>query len=195
MNNINPETFTEKSLEALNAAASIAKQRSNTEVLQVHLLSALIAQDSGIVGSILNKLGPDKRSALELGIGRVLDTLPKVNGSTAADPYISTGLSSTLSRAESIAKEMRDDFISTEHLFIAIVENPEPVEIADLFRSLHHLLQLAGKDEQHDGCRSAHKDEKHEEVEKIFYLISKETFCHAVLRIISAQCPRKLVCG
>lgn len=136
MNNINPETFTEKSLEALNAAASIAKQRSNTEVLQVHLLSALIAQDSGIVGSILNKLGPDKRSALELGIGRVLDTLPKVNGSTAADPYISTGLSSTLSRAESIAKEMRDDFISTEHLFIAIVEAPEPPQIADLFRSL-----------------------------------------------------------
>ena len=136
MNNINPDKFTEKSIEAINAASEIAKQRRHTEILQVHLLAALIAQESGIVGSLLTKMGADKRAALELGIRRVLDNLPKVEGATASAPYISTGLSQTLESAESIAKQMGDDFVSTEHLFIAVVEAPEPAQIADLFRSL-----------------------------------------------------------
>ena len=134
MNNIDAEKFTEKSIEALNGAVQLAKSRSNPEVLQVHLLSSLISQDGGIVGSLLNRLGSDKRTALELGIRRVLDNLPKVSGGT--EPYLSTGLSSTLTRASSLIKEMRDDFVSTEHLLLAILENPEPTEIANLLRSL-----------------------------------------------------------
>ena len=112
MSNIDAEKFTEKSLEALKGASEIAKERGNTEILQVHLLASLIAQEGGIVGSILNKLGSDKRSALELGIRRVLDNLPKVGGSNT-DPYLSTELSATLDRAASIAKQMSDDFVST----------------------------------------------------------------------------------
>ena len=135
MSNIDAEKFTEKSLEALKGASEIAKERGNTEILQVHLLASLIAQEGGIVGAILNKLGSDKRSALELGIRRVLNNLPKVGGSNT-DPYLSTGLSATLDRAASIAKQMSDDFVSTEHLLIAIVEKPDPQEIANLFRSL-----------------------------------------------------------
>ena len=135
MSNIDAEKFTEKSLEAIKGASEIAKERGNTEILQVHLLASLIAQEGGIVGSILNKLGSDKRSALELGIRRVLDNLPKVGGSNT-DPYLSTGLSATLDRAASIAKQMSDDFVSTEHLLIAIVEKPDPQESANLFRSL-----------------------------------------------------------
>lgn len=135
MSNIDAEKFTEKSIEALNGAREIAKERKNTEILQVHLLASLVAQEGGIVGSILNKLGADKRAALELGIRRVLDNLPKVSGSNA-DPYISTGLSATLDRAASVTKQMGDDFISTEHLMLAIIEQPEPSEIANLFRSL-----------------------------------------------------------
>ena len=135
MSSIDPEKFTEKSIEALNGAREIAKERGNTEILQVHLLASLVAQEGGIVGALLNKLGSDKRAALELGIRRALDKLPKVSGSNSS-PYMSSGLSSTIEKSELVAKNMRDDFISTEHLFIAIVENPEPVEIADLFRSL-----------------------------------------------------------
>ena len=93
MSNIDPEKFTEKSIEALNGAREIAKERNNTEILQIHLLASLIAQEGGIVGSILNKLGADKRSALELGIRRVLDNLPKVSGGNT-DPYLSTARSS-----------------------------------------------------------------------------------------------------
>ncbi len=135
MTNINPEKFTEKSIEAINAASDIAKQRKNAEILQVHLLAALVAQEAGIVGSVLNKLGSDKRNVLELGIRRALEVLPKVEGESVSS-YPSSGLTKTLSRAGEIAKEMGDEYISTEHLFIAIIEAPEPQQIADLFRSL-----------------------------------------------------------
>lgn len=158
MSNIDPEKFTEKSIEALNGAREIAKERNNTEILQIHLLASLIAQEGGIVGSILNKLGADKRSALELGIRRVLDNLPKVSGGNT-DPYLSTGLSATLDHAASITKQMGDDFTSTEHLLLAIVEQPEPPEIANLFRSLQ--ITRAGVEEVVSQMRgSAHVNTK-----------------------------------
>lgn len=133
--NINPEKLTEKSVEAINGAIEIAKGRGNTEVQQVHLLASLVAQDGGIVGALLSKMGADKRSALELGIRRVLDSFPKVSGSNT-DVYMSNSCSQTIGRAEEIAKKMRDDFVSTEHMFLAIIENPEPSQMADIFRSL-----------------------------------------------------------
>lgn len=136
MSNINPDKFTEKSIEALNGAGEIARERGNAEILQIHLLASLVAQEGGIVGALLNKIGSDKRAALELGIRRVLDSLPKISGSGTSSPYMSTSLEDTVHRGEAIAKEMKDDFVSTEHLFIAIVERPEPAEIANLFRSL-----------------------------------------------------------
>lgn len=135
MSNIDPEKLTEKSIEALNGAREIAKVRGNTEITQTHLLASLVAQDGGIVGSLLNKLGADKRAALELGIRRVLDALPKVSGSTS-EPYMNNALSETIERALATASAMRDEFVSTEHLFIAIIEKPESGEIAALFRSL-----------------------------------------------------------
>lgn len=133
--NINPEKLTEKSIEAINGASEIAKARGNSEIAQVHLLASLIAQDGGIVGAILTKLGADKRAALELGVRRVLDSLPKVSGD-GAQVYMSNSCSQTIDRAEGIAKQMRDEFVSTEHLFLSIIEKPEPTQIADLFRSL-----------------------------------------------------------
>lgn len=133
--NINPEKLTEKSIEAINGASEIAKARGNSEIAQVHLLASLIAQDGGIVGAILTKLGADKRAALELGVRRVLDSLPKVSGD-GAQVYMSNSCSQTIDRAEGIAKQMRDEFVSTEHLFLSVIEKPEPTQIADLFRSL-----------------------------------------------------------
>ena len=56
MNEINPDNFTEKSIEAINGASEIAKQRRNTEITQTHLLASLVSQDSGIVGAVIDKL-------------------------------------------------------------------------------------------------------------------------------------------
>ena len=133
--NINPEKLTEKSIEAVNGAREIARGRGNTEIQQIHLLASLVAQEGGIVGALLSKMGSDKRSALELGIRRALDSLPKVSGSNS-EAYMSNSCSQTIERAEEIAGRMRDEYVSTEHLFLAIVEKPEPAQMADLFRSL-----------------------------------------------------------
>ncbi len=133
---INPEKLTEKSIEAVNGAREIARGRGNTEIQQIHLLASLVAQEGGIVGALLSKMGSDKRSALELGIRRALDSLPKVSGSNS-EAYMSNSCSQTIERAGEIAGRMRDDYVSTEHLFLAIVEKPEPAQMADLFRSLH----------------------------------------------------------
>ena len=132
---INPEKLTEKSIEAVNGAREIARGRGNTEIQQIHLLASLVAQEGGIVGALLSKMGSDKRSALELGIRSALDSLPKVSGSNS-EAYMSNSCSQTIERAEEIAKRMRDEYVSTEHLFLAIPEKPEPARIADLFRSL-----------------------------------------------------------
>ena len=133
---INPEKLTEKSIEAVNGAREIARGRGNTEIQQIHLLASLVAQEGGIVGALLSKMGSDKRSALELGIRRALDSLPKVSGSNS-EAYMSNSCSQTIERAGEIAGRMRDDYVSTEHLFLAILEKPEPAQMADLFRSLH----------------------------------------------------------
>lgn len=132
---INPEKLTEKSIEAVNGAREIARSRGNTEIQQIHLLASLVAQEGGIVGALLSKMGSDKRSALELGIRRALDSLPKVSGSNS-EAYMSNSCSQAIERAEEIAGRMRDEYVSTEHLFLAIVEKPEPAQMADLFRSL-----------------------------------------------------------
>ncbi len=132
---INPEKLTEKSIEAVNGAREIARGRGNTEIQQIHLLASLVAQEGGIVGALLSKMGSDKRSALELCIRSALDSLPKVSGSNS-EAYMSNSCSQTIERAEEIAKRMRDEYVSTEHLFLAILEKPEPARIADLFRSL-----------------------------------------------------------
>lgn len=133
--NINPEKLTEKSIEAINGAREIARARGNTEVRQVHLLASLVAQDGGIVGSLLSKAGADKRSALELGVKRALDSLPRVSGGSS-EVYLSNSCAETISKAEQIANSMKDEFVSTEHLFLSIVESPEQNEIGDLLRSL-----------------------------------------------------------
>lgn len=133
--NINPEKFTEKSIEALNGAREIARGRGNTEILQVHLLASLVAQEGGIVGALLRKFGSDKRAALEMGIRRILDALPKVSGSNA-EPYLSQQASDAIERADKIAAQMGDEYVSTEHMLLGIIEKPEPADLANLFRGL-----------------------------------------------------------
>ena len=135
MSNIDPDKFTEKSVEAINGAREIAKNRGNTEIRPIHLLASLVAQEGGIVGLVLNRLGSDKRAALELGIRRALDSLPKVSGD-AGDVYVSSALSNVFDEAAKLAKGMGDEYVSTEHLFMAIIDRPDAEDIAALLRSL-----------------------------------------------------------
>jgi len=134
MNNINIEKFTEKSIEAIKEAQSLAVAMNHSQIEQAHLLLALAEQEGGIVGAILEKLS-GKKSALILSLKRYLEKLVKINGASA-NILPSAAFSNALSRAEGIAKSMKDEFVSTEHIFISIIQKAEPSELADIIKAL-----------------------------------------------------------
>lgn len=148
--NLNPEKLTEKTIEALNASQNLAQLKGNSQITCIHLLAALVSQKDGVVGALLDKTYGLK-NALELGLDRLINALPSQKGQSA-EVYASPAFSSTLARADAIATSMKDEFISTEHLFLAILENPEPADLAALLRAnqityagmLHLIKEMRG---------------------------------------------------
>jgi len=114
------DRLTTKAQEALKEAEEIAKQNSNQAVDAEHLLAALLAQSESLVPSLLQKLGvpvPVLTSAVQEEIERKV----KVRGATS-DLYASPALKGVLDEAEAEAKKLRDEYVSTEHLFLGLVE-------------------------------------------------------------------------
>ena len=110
--------FTQKSREVINAAAALAKEYGNPEVREEHLLSAMLGDKECIVSSLVNGCGGDADS-LKTGVDGVIAALPKVSGGSES---VSRSLAEVLSFAEKTADDMKDEYISVEHLFIAVVE-------------------------------------------------------------------------
>ncbi|HEU4878309.1 MAG TPA: Clp protease N-terminal domain-containing protein, partial [Gemmatimonadaceae bacterium] len=115
---INPDRLTVKSGEAINDAVSIARRAGNPQVYDLHLLLALLAQDEGIVVPVLQKLGVSVASIRE-NAEREAGRYPK---QTDAQPNLSRELNQVFDRAEKDAKDLGDDFVSTEHLLLALSE-------------------------------------------------------------------------
>ena len=113
------DKFTIKSQEAINEAQEVARKEGHQEVTGLHLLSALLAQDGGVVGPILKTIGAES-GAVKEALSDALKKLPRVEGA-AAEPYISPALKGVLEEALKISTEMRDDFVSTEHLLLALI--------------------------------------------------------------------------
>lgn len=123
---MNLEKFTQKSLEALQLAQSLAAEHNNTQIEECHLLYAVIAQDGGIGAEIFRKMGVDVNS-LAFDVKQAVSSLPAVTGSGREQGkiYISTDVDKVLAKAENIASSMKDEYISTEHIIQAIIENPD----------------------------------------------------------------------
>jgi ATP-dependent Clp protease ATP-binding subunit ClpB len=114
---INFDRLTVKAAEALQEAAQRARREGNPAVEDLHLLAALLAQDEGIVAPVLQKVGVNVtglRAATEEAAGR----LPRQSG--GAQPTISRELNTVLDRAEEGARSLQDEYISTEHLLMAL---------------------------------------------------------------------------
>jgi len=120
--NIDFNSFTEKSAFAFQEAQTLAQQNGQQEIDVWHLLLALIQQDGGIVPGLLERMGITP-SALELAAKRELDLLPKASGSlNASQVYISASLQKVLASAQKAKGEFSDDFVSTEHLFLGLLD-------------------------------------------------------------------------
>ena len=122
---MNIEQMTQKTREALQAAQRIAVEYSNNAVEQEHLLAALAQQQDGLIPQMLQTLGVDANAFAQAALQKV-EALPRVTGS-GRDPekiYISSDLDRALSAAEQQAKQMKDEYISVEHVFLGILQRP-----------------------------------------------------------------------
>ena len=118
--------FTQKSMEAIQAAQSLAVDNGNQQVCQAHLLLALLQQKDGLIGQLIDRMGvpvDSFTSALSGAVG----ALPKVSGTAreADKIYISQALDQALNAAEKQAAQMKDDFVSVEHIMLGLLQKPE----------------------------------------------------------------------
>src|SRR5215210_3409158 len=112
------DRFTIKSQEALQAAIAVAAARHHTETQPEHLLIALLEQPESVVGPVLRKLGA-RPEAIRAEANEALDKLPTITAG-AKEPATSRELMDVLRLAEREAGKLRDEYISTEHILLAL---------------------------------------------------------------------------
>ena len=133
---MNMNQFTQKSLEAVQNAQTIAQEYGNQQIEQVHLLYALLEQENGLIPQLLGGMGLTVPS-LEAAVRKEVEELPRVTvgGSREAGKvYIAADVDKALNRAEAVASSMKDEYVSVEHLLLALVETANG-GLKDLFRT------------------------------------------------------------
>ncbi len=119
---VNFNTYTQKSLEAVQSARELAVQNGHQQLEQVHILLALLQQEGGLVPQLLRKMEVTVES-LEAASITELRKLPSVRGSREADRfYVSVDADAVFTAAEDQARIMKDEFVSVEHLFLALLD-------------------------------------------------------------------------
>ena len=120
---MNAQNYTQKTIEAIQTAQSMAQENNNSYITPEHLLYALVDQDGGLIPSLLGKMGVDCNGLLS-ELDSEISALPKVSGNP--EVYISNETSRVISAAEKAAKSMGDEYMSVEHLMIGIFAAPTP---------------------------------------------------------------------
>ena len=131
---MNAQKFTQKSLEAIQDVNALYNEYGNAEMGQEHLLLALLHQDGGLIAQLMTKMGIDPNN-LERQTRQAVEKLPRVSGGRdASRMYVTSDLQKTLNEAEHAAEQMKDDFVSVEHLFLALIDTAAG-SVRDLFRT------------------------------------------------------------
>lgn len=126
---MNIQKFTQKSIEAVNQCEKLAMEYGNQELEQEHLLYALLTIDDSLILKLVEKMEIDKDYFLDR-VKTALEKRVKVQG---GQPYIGQYLNKVLISAEDEAKRMGDEYVSVEHLFLSMIQNPNK-EIKEIFR-------------------------------------------------------------
>ena len=125
---MNMEKFTKKSLEAIREAQQVAIEHQNMQIDQQHLLYALTAQQEGLIPQLFTALNIEPQRVLS-ACEREIERIPKVSG-PGRDPekvYISQSVDAALNEAEKQAEHMKDEYVSVEHIVLALMEKPNGV--------------------------------------------------------------------
>ena len=120
---MNSQNYTQKTIEAIQTAQAMAQENSNSYITPEHLLYALVDQDSGLIPSLLGKMGVDCNAVLS-ELDTAISALPKVSGSP--EVYLSSETGRVISAAGKAAKSMGDEYISVEHLMIGLFAAATP---------------------------------------------------------------------
>ncbi len=127
---MNIEKYTQKSTEAIRDARALAVENGNQTLEQVHLLSALISDSDGLIPGLLKSMNANV-SGMVSDLSAAISALPKVSG--AGDKmYMSGELDAAINEAEKKAAEMKDEFVSVEHLMMGLISKPDR-KLRDIF--------------------------------------------------------------
>ena len=159
-NYMNMEKFTQKSLEAIQAAQSDALSRNNTQIEQQHMLYALLSQSDGLIPQMLIKMGVNVNAVLNEA-KKSVDSLPY--SSSSSQPYLSGDLNKVLEMSQKLAENMKDDYASVEHIFLSMLESPNSA-VRTIFTNngitkpafLKELKNVRGNAELQAKIRKAH---------------------------------------
>ena len=132
---MNTQNYTQKTLEAVQAAQSLATEYGNQQIEQSHLLLALLTAENGLVPQLLASMGltvPSFAAAVKAQV----EKLPKVSGPgrEMGKIYVSQGVDRALNTAEETARQMKDEYVSVEHLLLALVKTADR-ELAELYKT------------------------------------------------------------
>ena len=128
---MNINKFTQKSLQAIQDCEKTAMEYGNQEIEQEHLLYALLTQDDSLILKMMEKMGLDKNLVVDR-VEQAIAKRPKVQG---GQPYVGQYLNKALISAEDEMKQMGDEYVSVEHLFLALLKHPSK-DMKQLFREL-----------------------------------------------------------
>ncbi len=127
---MNINRFTQKSMEVVNACEKIAYDFGNQEIEQEHLLYSLLTVEDSLIAKLLGKMGIDPQGFLN-AVQTLIEKRPKVSGGQV---FIGNNLNKVLIYAEDEAKQMGDEYISVEHLFLSLMKNQNR-EVKELFKT------------------------------------------------------------
>ena len=169
---MNINKFTQKSIEAVNQCEKIAYDHGHQEIDQEHFLYSLLTIDDSLIASLLEKMGINKETFLSQ-VQELLNKKPKVSGGQA---YMSNDLNQVLLHGEDEMKAMKDEYVSVEHLFLAMIKHPNKA-VKELFRAYgitrDRFLQVLSQIRGGQKVTSDNPEETYDSLEKYGYDLVK----------------------
>ena len=169
---MNINKFTQKSIEAVNQCEKIAYDHGHQEIDQEHFLYSLLTIDDSLIASLLEKMGINKETFLSQ-VQELLNKKPKVSGGQV---YMSNDLNQVLLHGEDEMKAMKDEYVSVEHLFLAMIKHPNKA-IKELFRAYEitrdRFLQVLSQIRGGQKVTSDNPEETYDSLEKYGYDLVK----------------------
>ena len=169
---MNINKFTQKSIEAVNQCEKIAYDHGHQEIDQEHFLYSLLTIDDSLIASLLEKMGINKETFLSQ-VQELLNKKPKVSGGQV---YMSNDLNQVLLHGEDEMKAMKDEYVSVEHLFLAMIKHPNKA-VKELFRAYRitrdRFLQVLSQIRGGQKVTSDNPEETYDSLEKYGYDLVK----------------------